>query len=184
MADRETGLAQLGRLPRRVVLDVAERLLLEHVSLLWDNGWQPGELHRHARIGASTTAVVRLVELAVAVDCRRRLTAGQELHPTWQAQAEELATSTEESEAGWLDRSSTSSGTPTTGDPASAYALVAGTLPVLLELPALDVLVPPPGQREVGGARRPTTTADPLLQRVRNLLARRSPRSSRPRPPH
>lgn len=158
-----------GRPPRHEVLGVAERLLLDRVSLLWTNGWQPTELHRQARIDGRTTGAVRLVELVVAVDCARRLAGREQLHPAWREQAEQLGVSTRDSRDGWLDR--WLSNAEHTAD-AEVLALVDEAGAVLAGLPAIDVLVPPPGRSEsTRRTRRPVAT-DPVLQRVRNLLAK------------
>lgn len=160
MADQETGLAQLRRLAQPIVWSVGERLLLDHIGVLWDNGWQPRELHRQARLGGRPSVVVRVVELAVAVECARQLAGGVPLDPSWREQADELASGVDPT-TGWLAAAADGS-----------YVVALDAFPVLFELPALDVLIPPPGRTDAPGTRRPAAATDPMLQRVRSLLAK------------
>lgn len=166
--DAQAGLARLAQLPRRTVLSVAERLLREHVGLLWEHGWQPRELHRQGQIGARSS-VARLVELAVATDLGRRLAAAPDLHPQWREQAEELAHHEPGQIDGWLERWHLASGPPA-AEAVSAYAAIAAAIAVLFTLPPLDVLIPAPGHQVFPDTRQQAT--DPTIDRVRALLAK------------
>lgn len=152
----------------------AEQLILEQVAGQWARGWQPAELIRQGRLGCHSSHAARLVALAIAVDHagRRSVT----LHHRWAAQVESLELPQVRAGLGlvgqWvrderLDRT-------------EVVAALADVLGNLLYLPPLDLLLPPPG----AGDHAPPTTwfadlhgasgreSDPLLGRIRNLLAK------------
>jgi hypothetical protein len=70
----------------RIDCDV-ERLALSLLDTLWDHGWQPAEVVRHAARADARGG--RLIATAVAADHSRRDTSM--LHPRWTAQLESLA---------------------------------------------------------------------------------------------
>ncbi|MCL2780352.1 MAG: DUF2786 domain-containing protein [Actinomycetia bacterium] len=167
-----TGFERLARLPARVVLTVAERMLRERIGLLWQNGWQPVELRRQARLASASTAASRLTELAVAIEAGRTLSTVDPIHPHWRAQAEELAAGLIGRADGWLDRWAAAQGD---GPIRATHEVIADALAILWALPPIDALIPPPGRRATpgaGGRADRSRAADPVLERVRNLLAK------------
>lgn len=166
--DPETALTRLLELPFRTTADVAERLLLEHIDVLWRHGWQPEELHRQARVGAVPGAATRMVELAVRTACASAL--DQDLDPSWREQAERLRPAGAVARRGWLRPAEMP-----TADRREWCASVADAYRLLVGLPPLDELLPPPGAATGSRPRRVTpaaAAADPVLNRVRNLLAK------------
>lgn len=166
--DPDAALARLLELPLRTVADVAEDLLLGHVELLWQHGWLPDELHRQARVGGLPAPATRVVELAVRTACGFAL--ARDLDDRWREQAERLRSTGTTPRHGWLRPADPSDPALRAwcGSVADAYRLLVG-------LPPLDELLPPPG---AGADSRPgrkapvAATADPVLNRVRNLLAK------------
>lgn len=168
--DSESFRTVLG-LPERVVTEAAEQLVLDHLDLLWAHGWQPAELLRQGRLATPSVATARLVGRAIAADHAGRR--ASTLDPTWIAQVNQLELPEESGRAGWLTRWGAQEGRP-------ARATFEGVLEVLAGLrglPALEPLMPMPGPP--GGRPRPVTRSaragrrtDPVLDRVRNLLAK------------
>ncbi|GAA1165217.1 DUF2786 domain-containing protein [Nocardioides aquiterrae] len=156
---RATGLRRLAQLPPSAALAAADRLAHTLATHLWHHGWQPRELYRQARVQARGTTT-RLVEVAVVADLDRVLAGDAELHPDWAAQAAQVVEADPDATAGWLGHR----------PPTSEYPAIAEALGVLGRLPPLEVLVPPPGTLVVPG--RATSAADPVLDRVRHLLAK------------
>jgi hypothetical protein len=165
VADPATALTRLGELTVTTVVATAERMVLGHLALLWDHGWQPLELLRHAHVSGRSGTVARLVQQAVAVDCTRLLRL--ELDPRWRDQAESVRLPPREAEPGWMLRWAAVDGHETR----AAYPLVAEAMRLLFDLPPVDELIPPPG-RPASHHRPRSTTSDPVLQRVRALLAK------------
>jgi hypothetical protein len=162
----ESGLDSLTVAPAAEVDDALLAALRSACERLWTGGWQPVELHRVvARLGRPP--MPDLVRDAVAAHLRR-FPAGR-VDGRWLAQAATLdarvwwssdtAYLTELARSHRLDRT-------------AVIDAVLGLLSVLSGLPAVEILVPPPGT----AARAPATTtrrADTgLLKRVRALLAK------------
>ena len=164
-------LRRLDQMPRRLVLRAAEAPILEHVDLLWANGWQPVELLRQGRIGTPGAACARLLARAIANDQvgRRAATLGF----AWIAQVEGLDLPLEDGSSGWVTRWADAERL----DPTESTRAVLDTYACLLKLPPLEPLMPMPGPpggrpRPVDNPLRVGTVADPMLERVRNLLAK------------
>lgn len=168
----EDGLTRLQLLPTAVVDVEVERALLEIVGLVWGAGWQPAELHRQGRRGCATVAGGRLVALAIATDhVGRRSTT---LDQRWVAQVEGLDLPAVDGRSGWVRRWTSEEGF----DRARAVDVMVDAIANLSVLPRLDAILPPPGSVGDGGrwgAPSPGTTGvevDPVLERIRNLLAK------------
>jgi hypothetical protein len=162
------GLDRLAGLPHPVVLDSAETILRRHVPRLWDHGWQPAELHRQARISGPSRVGTRLAEHAVSIELTRLLATSTELHPDWRAQAEELSYGPGGVSGGWLTEWESVNGE---GYPRESYAVIASVIRLLYSMPPIEPILPAPGQRAAPGT--PTSrTPDPVLERVRGLLAK------------
>jgi|GEM_PF-3582413 len=160
---------ELEKLAERMVRDdpvagprFAEQLLASYVDQLWRHGWQPAEVVRQARRRATKVAS-QVLELAIHADHARRI-------PT---------------RDGWLLLWVSQQG----HDDAWAMVQVAKALAAIGYLPVVDTLIPPPGRPgsqppTVRGLPRDTGAEDPVLRRVRKLLAKAestsysSPRSS------
>ncbi len=166
----DEALERLRRLPAAAVDEQVERHLLGIVGRLWLGGWQPAELFRQGRRGSSA-AGARLVGLTIATDhLGRRATT---LDHRWTAQVEELDLPAVDGRGGWVGRWAV---TESLGR-SDALSTVIQVLADLSALPRLDPLLPPPGSSSVrtGGSPRQGgdgATNDPVLQRVRALLAK------------
>ncbi len=165
---------ELERLAERMVRDdpvagprVAERLLTSYVDQLWRAGWQPAEVVRQARRKA-TKASAQAVELAIHADHARRT--GQSIDPRWSEQLAELGGRRIPTRDGWLLLWVAQQG----HDQEWAAIQVARALAAIGYLPVLDTLIPPPGRqgRPVRGMPSSTGAEDPVLRRVRKLLAK------------
>ncbi|TYL51403.1 DUF2786 domain-containing protein [Nocardioides sp. BGMRC 2183] len=165
--DPAAGRRTLEALPWRVALTVAERLIHDHVALLWEHGWQPSELHRQGRVAARGPAA-GLVEWAVACDLHRQLAAATVLSPRWREQAEVIVDRDAAATTGWLGRWELAARSSATQP---SYHVIIEAMQVLFKLPPLDVLVPPPGHQRVAEAPG-RAVSDPMLDRVRALLAK------------
>lgn len=164
-------LDRLRALPGSTATRGVEIFLSEHLEDLWAGGWQPAELLRQGRIGSSSAAAGRLVALAIAVDHANRR--AQSLDHRWVAQVEGLDLPSTDGRSGWLEQWARAE----SHDRDPLYEIVVDLLANLLHLPALDVLIPPPGTLGVSGpAARSTLAAepgvDPVLNRIRALLAK------------
>ncbi len=146
---------------------IAERQLLSYVDELWRHGWQPAEVVRQARRRA-TKAAAQVVEVAIHADHARR--AGQAIDPRWSEQLAELGGRRIPTRDGWLPLWVSQHG----HDEAWAAVQVAKALAAIGYLPVVDTLIPPPGLRgaSVRGLPRDTGAEDPVLRRVRKLLAK------------
>jgi Protein of unknown function (DUF2786) len=143
----EAGLDALTGAPAGVAEAALGGLLRDAFEQLFRGGWQPAELHRViARLGDPVKA--RLVVDAV----RRHLSQFRVVDPRWRAQADELPTDTRT-----LDR-------------ITLLDSSLGLLLALRRLPAIDVLVPPPGTAVAPATRSRADTR--ILDRVRALLAK------------
>jgi hypothetical protein len=164
-ADYETGLDTLTVAPAAEV-DHALLAALEHTRVrLFDGGWQPVELHR-AVARSGRPPIGDLVRDAIAAHLHRF--AAISVDERWRAQAATLdAQVWWTSDAGYL----TEFARAYRLDRTAVLDLVLTLLTILSRLPAIEVLVPPPGTapRPVGDARK---TDAGLLKRVRALLAK------------
>jgi len=155
---------------QRLVAREAEDELRRALPRLWDAGWQPAELVRHARRAGARCG--RLIATAVLADHAPRSRAT--LDPRWAAQVDEL-TATVPADAvrfaaGWL--------LDVVGRESPAVEAVAATvvdaLAACLGVGPLAVLLAPPGTSPfVGSTRGPPSAAvdDAVLAKVRALLA-------------
>lgn len=141
---------------------VAEQELLFAVGELWTHGWQPAELVRRAR--RADVRVGHLVEAAVAADHVDRHRAN--LHPRWIGQLEQLVLP-EVAKTGWIVEFAAAERL----EHAWLVATVTLALDVLFSSSPLHQIIPPPGSS--AGSIRDTepATDDPVLVRVRALLA-------------
>jgi len=161
----EAGLDALTVVPPLEADPVLTAAVHEACATLWDDGWQPVELHRVVlRRGAQDGA--RLVVDAVAAHLRGFPAAA--VDERWRAQADSLearvwwagdATYLDEVAARWrLDR-------------VAVLDAVLTLLRILATLPPIQVLVPPPGTAP--RPAEPQRRIDPrILDRVRALLAK------------
>jgi hypothetical protein len=169
----EPGLDALTVTPSAEVDPVLIAVLHDACTALWRGGWQPIELHRVvARRGHTMHA--HLVADAVAAHLRQFPPAA--VDERWLAQADTLgahvwwtnaATYLDEIATRWkLDR-------------VAVLDVVLTLLALLSELPAIEVLVPPPGtalhrrgRSGIGGSGTHRPVDARLLDRVRALLAK------------
>lgn len=149
---------------------IAEAQLLRMLSTLWGSGWQPAELYRQARIAGVSPETVRLAGWLIATDHANRRAAT--LDRRWIEQVDGLQLPAVDGTPGWLERW-------TTAELLSRREVVNAIVDlhaVLLRLPAIEELIPPPGSTRVdplGAARASASaTSDPVLQRIRALLAK------------
>lgn len=153
---------------QRLVRREAEAKLRQALPRLWDHGWQPAELVRHAR--RTSARCGRIVAAGVLADHSAR--SPSTLHPRWAAQVEELAGAAPSGPArspnGWLADVLDGEGLDAEGSVAALLeALVA-----CLEVGPLDVLLPPPGSRRTATSAPVTAGVDAdILAKVRALLA-------------
>ncbi len=164
-ARRILGRCELGR-----VCAEAEALLLDLVDAAWKQGWQPAELLRHGRRSSDVAAGERLVAAAIATDhANRRSTT---LDRAWVDHVEALELPVVNGRSGWVRRWASEEGFDNT----RAITLVVATLVVLAQVPPLDPVLPPPGTKGPAGTvtepRVRGTESDPLLKRIRALLAK------------
>ncbi len=154
----------LTRLDARLVDQESEGALLVMTAQLWDDGWQPAEVIRHAR--RTEARAGRLVATAVAADHRRR--APSTMHPQWAAQIEALGLPAEGGATGWLAPFAAGEAL----DRRTLVSTVIIALGVLGGVGPLPTIVPPPGTtgNEVWADLK-VTVDDPVLIRVRALLA-------------
>ena len=138
-----------------------EALVAEAVPALWDQGWQPADVHRVVAREASARAAALLAS-AIVSDSHRYQELGRRVAPRWMEQVGEIADG----------RQLTLSAD---GPPDHELLIEAGAMARLLtRLPALPVLEPPPSAWHPGMA---TTTpaadvSESLLAKVRALLAK------------
>lgn len=158
----------LVRLPTPVVDGIGQDVLLHPVAPLWRAGWQPVELTREVR-RRTNAAAGRLAELVVLVDHENR--AGQRLDPRWAGQLQRLGQrSVSTRGGGWLATWRAAEGI----DRAASYRAALECEAAMCSLPALDVLLPPPGAGpSVVTLGAPLRAGNqPILERVRKLLAK------------
>jgi Protein of unknown function (DUF2786) len=139
----------------------AERALGSLVAVLWDNGWQPAEVIRHATRADARAG--RVAAAAIAADHARRPPAT--LHPRWFAHVQALPLPVVAHPSGWLTAGAVGAGLDRTAILRAAVLALA----VLGGVGPLPALIPPPGSTappsDVVGR-----VDDPVLVKVRALL--------------
>ncbi len=167
----DQGLAMLAELPPALVDPVIEMALVDQISLVWQGGWQPSELLRQARRGSRSSAGARLLAHAIATDHAGRRSST--LDSRWVAQVESLDLPAADGRSGWVRRWARDEQL----DRREAVAVVVDAL-ATLGLPRLDPVLPPPGSSPSAAARASAgpgstgATNDPVLERIRALLAK------------
>ena len=153
---------RLATAPVELVDVEAEGALIWLLAVLWDNGWQPAEVIRHAT--RTDVRAGRVAAAAVAADHTRRDPAT--LHPRWAAQAKAVAPPEVSGSNGWLTAFGVGEGLDRTATVRAAVT----ALGVLGAVGALPTLIPPPGS--TAPASSPNAVVDdPALVKVRALLA-------------
>lgn len=160
---------RLATFPQRLVDGYAEAVLLDMIAALWESGWQPRELRRHVR-NKGTAAAARLIELAILADHDRRV--GQPVDERWATQLREFGQRDVSTRDGWLTTWRDGEGLRR----AEGIPIVGTVLTMLSRLPALDILLPPPGASasaaRLGVPGSAAGTVDPMLARIRKLLSK------------
>jgi len=154
---------RLAELAPAEVVPAAEALLVDVLDIIWGGGWQPSELHREVRRSGGM-AQARLLVLVVGAD--HRANAPATVDPRWESQLDELGVD-RSTPPGWVDRWRRSEGS----DVAQFVADVVGVLSILVRLPSIEVLLPPRGAAGAGSVGPAADPHDPVLVRVRALLA-------------
>lgn len=158
-------------MPRTVVDRAFETLVGEQIELVYANGWMPVELLRQGRLHGRSAGWGRLLAHAIASDHAGRR-AGT-LDSAWLAQVASLELPVENGSAGWTDR--WRQGERLQHED-SLEVMLSGYAR-LQQLPPLHPLMPMPGPpggrpRPVAGVVRRGAAADPVLTKIRNLLAK------------
>jgi hypothetical protein len=161
--------ARLARCSPVIVDQEIERDLSRILLALWQGGWLPGEVIREARRSISA-AGERLVTFAVAADHNSQDPGA--IHPKWQLHVDQLELPSGVVR-GWLR--SFRLAEPSRADsewPAIIEVALATTF-ALCRLGRLGQIIPPPGTTAASQSIIDLTTkvADPILTRVRRLLA-------------
>ncbi len=168
--DDDTMTAAIDRLctlDRAVVATEAERSALRVTAAAWAGGWQPSELVRQVRRSAKGAAA-RVAPIVIAADHLRWRAA--ELDPRWIDQLDRLPLPPVRSPAGWLVAWAEDEQLQWRD---TVHAVVT-LLRCLSSLRRIPILIPPPGTASSPGAPidlAATTMNDPILERVRALLA-------------
>ncbi|MGH9054919.1 MAG: DUF2786 domain-containing protein, partial [Acidimicrobiales bacterium] len=162
----------LATLPGSDVAASVESNLDQAVSVAMEHGWQPLELVGAARRKATQAGADLAAVGVLAQRGRWPAEACRHMPYVWAAQIEQLEATVPwrpEGHGWWLEWSHRSGGERT-----EALSAALGLLGVLISLPALAPLVPPPSAWASvrGTARRVGPVDDPVLQRVRGLLAK------------
>ena len=133
------------------------------IGLAWNHGWQPSELVRQVRRAVSKDAA-DLLAIAVVVDDGRRL--DQTKHPRWQRQIDRLVGAASADAVGddWLERW-------LDGASVERIKTIDQVIDEIASLGGIHRLIPPPGETETDGVVVDDDTDDPVLARVRALLA-------------
>lgn len=142
--------------------DDAADMLGSTIPLVWRNGWQPAELVRHVRRRVSREAA-ELITIAILADDRPRPATSK--HPRWQQQIDDLLSRTNGAFVGsdWI--------TAWAETNADGLIVVREMMTELATLGALLRLIPPPGESTVDVGIDEDGTDDPILAKVRALLA-------------
>jgi hypothetical protein len=169
------GLRSVSGLASPRVVDAAFAVVLRtQVDRLWSLGWLPADLVEVARRQGSALAA------AVVVDAMADAAAQYPpatTHPRWLAQLDSVGA------AAWWEPGAPYPGQWAGRHGADRETLLAAALElvgVALRLPALQVIVPPPGRASPAGvaasgepaAARPGASSEKMLSRVRALLAK------------
>src|SRR3954452_25125297 len=145
------------------VAPAAEDLLVDVLDIVWGGGWQPAELHREVRRSGGA-AQARLLVHAIAADHREHAPAS--VDPRWDAQLDELGVD-RSPVPGWVDHWRRAEGF----DAEAFVTDLVGALSILVRLPSIEELMAPRGGVGAGGAGRVADPHDPVLIKVRALLA-------------
>jgi Protein of unknown function (DUF2786) len=159
--DLATTVDRLARTDAVLVDAEAEGALLSHLAVLWDNGWQPAELIRHATRADARAG--RVAAAALAADHIRRDPAT--LHPRWAAQVETSALPDGPGTNRWLAAFAIGAGL----DRAATIRAAVLALAVLGGVGPLPTLIPPPDSSAPPGGPD-AAVDDPVLVKVRALL--------------
>lgn len=163
-------LARLASHEPTLVATAVENHLLGLLPVLWKGGWLPGEVLRQIGRAVSPNGQ-RVVAAAVAVEQRRW--GSDEVHPRWRRHVEGLGLPGDLPLEVWLRSPGLAASFTTPQRWPDVLDLAFSVILALDRLGPLDVLVPPPGTDN--GERRivdlTTHEADPVLQKVRHLLA-------------
>ncbi|MFT7837632.1 DUF2786 domain-containing protein [Saccharothrix sp. BKS2] len=160
--NRRARLPRTSSLPGTEVDEAVRAVLGRAFEHLWDHGWLPYDVYEAVRREADGSALSFLVD-SLALEAARYPV----LHPRWRAQLAEIGAEV------WWD-----AGAPLVDEWArrhielrdDAVAAAVAVLAVLVELPALPVIVPKPGTPL---ADLDHHNVDPkVLNRVRGLLAK------------
>jgi CBS domain-containing protein len=170
----ETGLDALTVAPAPEVDRALDVALRERCDRLWQRGWQPGELHRIA-VRSGRAPLAELIRDAVAEHLSRF--PPDRVDQRWRAQATAL-----DARVWWTSQHLTEFARRYRHDRSTLLDDVLTLIGILSRLPAIEVLVPPPGTAAPGTSvtpRSPGVGSDPgsgigsgLLHRVRSLLAK------------
>jgi len=153
-----------------VVDRAAEELALTGVSAAWGGGWQPSELARHLRLRGSSAATGRLGRTAIAADHAGR--SSSTLDARWAAQVQAMELPDGVRARGWIRRWSDDESL----DRSATLDTVVDLLSILVALRRIEQLIPPPGaaggSSATGFGSAEGGELDPLLEKIRNLLAK------------
>lgn len=147
-----------------------ERELLRTLTVLWDNGWLPPELAHQVR-RRSRVAAVQALGWAIAAD--HHLRSPDTIHPRWRVHLDRLDLPEVTGAQGWLAGGAAEDDIDRWDRASDALDALA----VISDLGSLAEIVPPPGSAEAAGASGEplidltTATADPVMEKVRGLLA-------------
>ena len=162
--DRLAALDRLTTADPALVGREAETLLLLAIGGLWDNGWQPVEVVRLARRADGRAG--RLMAAAVAADHARR--DPSTLHPRWVAQLESLDLPEVVSTSGWIG----AFGRAELLHQVALVQTIVAALGAAYSAGRLRTIIPPPGAARMRSmADRDPAINDPVLLKVRALLA-------------
>ena len=142
----------------------AEQDIRGRIAAAWNAGWQPVELVRQVR-RSTDMATTRLALVAISADHARR--DPSTLDTRWIAQLAEMQLPRVESATGWIEAWAAAEGIEWPGPAAAALAL----LDALATIRPLPILIPPPGADRVTTIDLTAHSNDPILKRVRALLA-------------
>lgn len=161
---RPQHVAGLQALPAAPVERTAELLVADQVEALVRHGWQPAEIHRVARRLHTVTGRLVAVHLRHHLDDHLRRHGEDLVDPRWRDQVDGLGEVSPGPRwyAAWRERCRL--------DPGTAYHRTGELLVRLGALPALHALLPPPG--DVTSSHVGASASDPVLQKVRGLLAK------------
>ena len=163
---RADAVAHLCELDPATVSRECERYALQLTKSVWSGGWQPVELVRQVR-RTTDARTSQLALLVIGADHARRRAA--DLDARWARQLDDLAIPRMQSAGGWL--AGWAEREPANW--ADAVRSAVTLLRCLASLTRLPFLIPPPGTN--AGADTPidlsARTSDPILERVRALLA-------------